>query len=321
MRRASWPARAIRLYHLLRPYRREGVLSGLGALNLLRRHAGVSEFEAESETGHLFILRVTRDQPGTVARNIHFAYENLMTEMRDHAGCDVLVPLQLIEPLGVVVLSRPDAPDLQQTIRAGKARPGDLRRVGVWLSALHASFPARPGGFDAMERMDETAYPYRRLRLSGDHPDASPMDKIADTVEAMAPSFEGDIVDYVKFHKDIAPRSFFLTDDEVVARDVTNTRRRPRCYDIAHLLLEAGIDAGTGIIRDTDGLPEGWMDAALDGYDMNGGKFQRAVRYAMRARMLDIYTSGFTAKRQSNRFVRRRAALLEMADAMSSEAE
>jgi hypothetical protein len=204
-------------------------------------------------------------------------------------------------------------------IGAGRATPEHMRRVGAWLAALHASFPVRPGGFDAMERMDETAYPYRRLRLGGDHPEPSIMDQIADNVEAMAPSFDGEIVDFVKFHKDIAPRSFYITQDEIVARDVTNTRRRPRCYDLAHLLIEAGIDAGVGVARDAHGLPEGWYDACLDGYGMDGGAFQRGIQFAMRARMLDIYTSGYLSPRQSARFLRRRAVLLEMAEAVRPE--
>ncbi|MBB5515883.1 hypothetical protein FHS89_001903 [Rubricella aquisinus] len=320
VRRASWPLRAIRLYQMLRPYRVAGsALEGLGGIRLLRRHAGISEFEAESDAGPLLILRVTRDDPGIVARNIHFAYENLMKEMRDHTGCDVLVPLDLIEPLGIVVLGRVEAPSLQDLIARGKATSLHLRRVGAWLAALHASFPVRPGGFDAMERMDETAYPYRRLRLGGGHPEPSIMDQIADSVEAMAPSFDGEIVDFVKFHKDIAPRSFYITADEVVARDVTNTRRRPRCYDLAHLLIEAGIDAGLGIARDKHGLPDGWYDACLAGYGQDGGGFQRAIHYAMWARMLDIYTSGYTTPKQSARFLRRRAVLLEMAAAIELE--
>ena len=146
LRRVSWPLRTVGMRGvLLARMARTPALAGLTHLRVVERRNGITEFAADLPDGPATLLRITRDRPDRVARNIHFAHVNLAQHIDDPRYA-VPEPLAVMPEIGVVALRRHDLPNLRAMIRAGHPATRDgLERGGAWLAALHDAFERRAG--------------------------------------------------------------------------------------------------------------------------------------------------------------------------------
>ncbi|MEL7215862.1 MAG: hypothetical protein AAGJ96_08035 [Pseudomonadota bacterium] len=312
----SWPIRALRFRQLLeRQMKDVAALKGVRKVRYLGWAGGIAEYSAQTDNGLVWILQAQRDDPSEVAQNLQFAYRTFNSIM-GRGPLGVPGDRAVIPEIGALVLDDPDGVRLSWIIRDGVGDEIEgLTRAGAWLAALHEGFEVRPGGFDALERADETTYPYRKwLESQGD---GDRLEPLAEGAVELAQKLDGALVDYTKFHRTYSPRAVHIGETRTLVTELQATKRRPRCYDIAHFLLEAAFLAqNRALPRDDMGLPEGWLDAFLLGYGRSDPALLRMVRFALMARMIEVYIQGSARKRPSRTFHAKRDVIFEMAQAM-----
>ncbi|MGB0498091.1 MAG: hypothetical protein ACPGID_07105 [Rubricella sp.] len=310
LRRVSAPVRVARLRQALAGLD-DPAIADLRRITLIARANGISEFEAVGAAGAVTILRITREDPDLVAHNIHFAYENLFEHMRDPAY-GVPEPLALFGEQGIVVTRRPEGPVLSDIVPRGGADDA-IGRGAAWLRALHDGFEPRPGAFDAGDRIRETVTAWEAGRAGG--PD--PMEPVAARAMDLSETFEGSLVEYVKFHRAFEAQHVILGERVTWTKGIVNTRRRPRMHDLAHYLVDLAFLMPSPSGRDDWGLPGGLRETACEGYGLVGKDLERQLEFAVMTRMIEVYEAGLTARRSTARFRARKRVLLDMARAVS----
>ncbi|MEL6584868.1 MAG: hypothetical protein AAFQ36_13645, partial [Pseudomonadota bacterium] len=180
----------------------------------------------------------------------------------------------------------------------------------------HEAFEVRPGAFDALERLDETTYPFRRW-IADTGRSNDPFIPLADAAMAAAETLDNDLVDYVKYHRSYAPRAVHLGLEQITVTDLQNTKRRPRAYDIAYFFVEAMFEH-RGPLPELNalGLPNAWQEAFLLGYGRSDAKIVSMIRFAVITRMVEVYVAGMSKKRLTQRFMAKRDRMLEMLPAI-----
>ena len=316
IRRLSWPIRAVRFRQLLKPQVKDvAALKGLRKVRYLGWAGGIAEYSAQTDNGLIWILQAQRDDPSDVAQNLQFAYRGF-NSIIGRGPLGVPVDRAVIPEIGALVLDNPDGVRLSWIIRDGVGDEIEgLTRAGAWLAALHEGFEVRPGGFDALERVDEATYPYRKWLES--QADGDRLELLAGSAVDMAQKLDGALVDYTKFHRTYSPRAVHIGEARTLVTELQATKRRPRCYDITYFLLEAAFLAQKRALPQDDmGLPDGWLDVFLLGYDRSDPTLLRMIRFALMARMIEVYIQGSARKRRSPTFRAKRDVIFEMAQAM-----
>ncbi|QPH53165.1 phosphotransferase [Pontivivens ytuae] len=235
-------------------------LSGLTAPRFIRNRSGKLTFEATLDGHPVLVQRFTREDPPTVARNVHEAYRKLREVMGDGAFT-VPTPIAVVPEEGTVVTERVDGIPVRAMLREDPAAAADgLRRSGMWLARLHAAFPPYVRPVDIGKQAENLLGAPLRSRNAE-------LRTFAQETLRTARGWGVRSLPLVKFHKDFAPDNVVLGLEQTWAVDLTNTKRRLAALDLSHFLVAA--TRQTGPIegpRDAGGVPLLLSEPFLEGY-------------------------------------------------------
>ncbi len=235
-------------------------LEGLTAPHFIRNRSGKLTFEAMLGDRPVLVQRFSREDPPTVARNVHEAHRKLR-EVMGHGGFTVPAPIAVVPEEAAVVTERVDGVPLRALLRDDPAAAADgLRRSGMWIARLHAAFPPSIRPVDIGKQAETLLGAPLRSR----NPE---LRSFAQETLRTARGWGVRSLPLVKFHKDFAPDNVMLGLEQTWAVDLTNTKRRLAALDLSHFLVAATRQAGPiEGPRDAGGVPLLLSDPFLDGY-------------------------------------------------------